>query len=208
MRQMSGIDRPATEIFGEAIGKNIQIVIVKDAGLIGDKQVNMTKIHWGGKREFAAQFLLVKTMPRVISSFRHGEYWFFYTVYGGKVREIYVPQQDQNRTIEIPLPRPISVDELETWVRRNHGRFLYEAIRAYDGRNRIPDRFTLEPLCRTCGQVVERLNTCSVIREKLTCNACRQAACLDCSHVDCAHWVNVHPEHAEILARNEDPLEW
>jgi hypothetical protein len=70
-------------------------------------------------------------MPRVITSFLRGQYWFYYATYGGKVREIYVPQQDQNRTIEILLPRPISVDEIETWVRRNNGRFLYEAALEY-----------------------------------------------------------------------------
>lgn len=147
-------------------------------------------------------------MPRIITSFLRGQYWFYYATYGGKVREIYVPQQDQNRTIEIFLPRPISVDEIETWVRRNNGRFLYEATRAYDSRSRYPHRFTLEPLCQTCGRVVERLNTCSEVREKLTCETCRQAVCQACSQVDCQHWVDYHPEHAETIARGEDPLQW
>ena len=153
-------------------------------------------------------FFVVKTMPEIISSFSRSGHWFYYAPYGGRVRKIYVPQSDRYRAIVIPLPRPMSVDEVETWIRRDDEIFLSNAIRAYERRHSHPENFTLEPICHNCGALVDNMNRCNEVTNARTCDTCRDATCLSCNRVDCRQWVEHHPEHAETIRRREDPLGW
>jgi hypothetical protein len=147
-------------------------------------------------------------MPRIFTSFVRSGDWFYYTSYGGRVREIYYPQPSNRRAIEIPLPRPMSVDDVEAWVRRNRGAFLNFAVNAFDRISICPEDFTLEPLCSTCGNVINNFNFCVEISTRRTCDECRAISCRACQRVDCDLWVNSHPEHAETLRRREDPIGW
>jgi len=148
-------------------------------------------------------------MPDIITNFNGStgfSWWFYFTSHGRRTRKIYVPLPDLRRVLEIPLPRPMNVNEVESWVRRDNSNFLNHAVDGFSG-TRSYNR-TLEPTCASCSSIVQTMARCSRIGNRYTCNDCRGNTCSNCETHTCNGWLQYHPEQADLVRRNEDPLSW